>query len=273
MEFLADLKSLFSFAHANWHLAAIEIFLIVAIAYAVLRMLRGTLGAEIARGAVLLMVTFIVGLYASKLFNLGNLQAILESLVGVSLFALVVIFQPEIRRLLVRIGESAMSDAKRKTVNLAKEITESAFHISELNQIGALIVVERKSQTGTFIESGAPVDSLISARVLNTIFTKNSPLHDGATIIKNGRIAASHCLLPLSENVEVCRGLGTRHRAAVGLSEITDAIAVIISEETGRVSVALGGQLSPPLDYEGLLKLLTKELAETAVGEPKEIKS
>ena len=245
---------------SNIHIALIEIVLIAFMAYLALRTLQGTLGAEVARGALVVFIIIFIGfLFTAKMVKLENVRTILENLVSVSLFALVVIFQPEIRRLLIRLGESALPFSRQRTVNLAKEVTESAFHISKLNQVGALIVIERKSHTGTFIESGVKVDGAISSQLLSTIFTKNSPLHDGAVIISKGRIAAAHCLLPLSENVEVCRGLGTRHRAAVGLSEIADAVVVIISEESGKVSVAMNGRISPQLDHDGLQALLEKE--------------
>ena len=255
------------FQQSNFHIALIEIFLIAAMTYLALRTLQGTLGAEVARGALMVFIIIFVGfLFTAKMVKLENVRAILESLVGVSLFALVVIFQPEIRRLLIRLSESALSFNHQRTVDLAKEVTESAFHISKLNQVGALIVIERKSHTGTFIESGVKVDGAISSQLLSTIFTKNSPLHDGAVIISKGRIAAAHCLLPLSENVEVCRGLGTRHRAAVGLSEIADAVVVIISEESGKVSVAMNGRISPPLDHDGLQTLLEKECGDMNIA-------
>lgn len=244
----------------------IEILLIIAMAYLALRTLKGTLGAEVARGALMVFVfIFICVLFTARWGQLETLRSILESLVSVSLFALVVIFQPEIRRLLIRLGESALAFTNRRSVDLAKEVTESAFHISKLNQVGALIVIERKSQTGTFIESGVRVDGLLSSSLLSTIFTKNSPLHDGAVIIRQDRIVAAHCLLPLSENVEVCRGLGTRHRAAVGLSEIADAVVVIVSEESGKVSVAMNGKISPQLDYAGLQELLQRECENAAL--------
>lgn len=251
-----------NFFQNDIYTAITEIFLIVTMAYLALRTLHGTLGAEVARGALMVFVfIFICVLFTANWVKLENLRSILESLVGVSLFALVVIFQPEIRRLLIRLGESALAFAHERTVDIAREVTESAFHISKLNQVGALIVIERKSQTGTFIESGVKIDGLVSSQLLSTIFTKNSPLHDGAVIIRQDRVTAAHCLLPLSENVDVCRGLGTRHRAAVGLSEISDAVVVIISEESGKVSVAMNGEISPQLDYEGLQELLNRECA------------
>lgn len=249
-----------NFFSDNIYTSLIEISIIVVMAYFALRALQGTLGAEVARGALMVFTfIFVCVLFTANWVQLENLRSILESLVNVSLFAVVVIFQPEIRRLLIRLGESASMFTKHKNVDTAKEITEAAFHISNLNQVGALMVLERKTPTGTFIESGVLLDGVVSSRLLSTIFTKNSPLHDGAVIIRQNRVIAAHCLLPLSENVEVCRGLGTRHRAAVGLSEVADAVVVIVSEESGRVSVAIDGKISAALDYDGLHTLLEKE--------------
>lgn len=243
--------------------AVIEVLIIVGLTFTAFRAMRGTRGAGVARGAVIVFVMlFLIILFLAKLIHLENLRWILENLVGVSIFGVVVVFQPEIRRLLIRIGESASSFVGIKGMKNEKEIAEAAFQISKGEKIGALIVIERKTQIGNYIESGIVIDALVKSRLLTTIFTTNTPLHDGAVIIRQGRIVAANCLLPLSENVEVCRGMGTRHRAAIGLSEEADSVVVIVSEETGTVSVAMNGRLIRDLDYEGLLELLERECHE-----------
>lgn len=257
------MDSFFSGFGGNWLdllVAGIEIFIIVGLTFAAFRVLRGTRGAGIARGVLIVsVIIFLLMLFLAKLVHLENVRWILENLAGVSIFGLVVVFQPEIRRLLIRIGETASGYAGVKGHTVEKEVADASFHISNRNEVGALIVFERRTQIGNYIDTGVYLDATVSARLINTIFTKNTPLHDGAVILRQGRIIAANCLLPLSENVEVCRGMGTRHRAAVGLTEETDAVVVIVSEETGKVSLAMGGKMERDLDYERLVELLDRE--------------
>jgi diadenylate cyclase len=124
-------------------------------------------------------------------------------------------------------------------------------------------VVERDTRIGTYIETGVQMDSLLTSKLLRTVFTKNSPLHDGAAIIRGDRLAAANCLLPLSENVEMCRGMGTRHRAAIGLSEESDALTVVVSEETKQISVTMEGKIFRDLDYERLRALIREHCLAT----------
>ncbi len=238
----------------------IEIMVIIAMIYMAFSAMKGTRGAGIARGAVIFFVIlFIFVLFISKLIELKNVTWILENLVTVSLFGIVVIFQPEIRRMLIRIGETASQFTGNINSDMEKEVADAAFNISKRKEVGALIVIERKTMVGTCIESGVLIEARLSTKLLATIFTKNTPLHDGAVIIRAGKIVAANCLLPLSENVEVCKGMGTRHRAGIGLSEEVDAVVVIVSEETGAVSVAMGGNITLDLDYEGLTEILKRE--------------
>ena len=238
----------------------LEILIIIIMIYMAFSAMKGTRGAGIARGAVIFFVIiFIFILFIAKLIELKNVTWILENLVEVSLFGIVVIFQPEIRRMLIRIGETASQFAGNINSEMEKEVADAAFYISKRKEVGALIVIERKTMVGTCIESGILLEARLSTKLLTTIFTKNTPLHDGAVIIRAGKIIAANCLLPLSENVEVCKGMGTRHRAALGLSEEVDAVVVIVSEETGAVSIAMGGEITLDLDYERLTEILQKE--------------
>ncbi len=246
----------------------VEIAIIAAMLAFLINSLRGTRGAGIARGALLVLLgIFLAALFVAQYAQLPNLRWIMENLVGVSLVGLLVIFQPEIRRGLIHIGESAWRFYTGRGAAIEDEIADAAFEVARRGEVGALFVLERKTQIGTYIESGVVVDAVVSAKLLVTVFSKNTPLHDGAVIIRQGRIAAANCLLPLSENVEVCRGMGTRHRAAVGLTEEADSIVVIVSEETGAVSVANGGQIVRDLDYERLRAYLRAHLVpETPVN-------
>lgn len=260
-----SLFSSFSGSVGDAFSAIAEILIIVGLTFMAFRSMRGTRGAGMARGAlIVLVIVFLLLLFLARLVRLENVRWILESLVGVSLFGLVVVFQPEIRRMLIRIGESASGYAGIKSQTIEREVAEAALQISGRNEVGALIVFERKTQIGNYIDSGVYLDAVVTSRLLNTIFTKNTPLHDGAAIIRQGRLIAANCLLPLSENVEICRGMGTRHRAAIGLTEETDAVVVIVSEETGKISLAMDGKIERGLDYERLLELLDKECRDHA---------
>ncbi len=238
----------------------LEMIIIISMIYMAFSAMKGTRGAGIARGAVIcFVIVFIFVLFIAKMVELKNVSWILENLVEVSLFGIVVIFQPEIRRMLIRIGESASQFTGNINSRMEKEVADAAFTISKRCEVGALIVIERKTMIGTCIESGILLEAKLSTKLLTTIFTKNTPLHDGAAIIRAGKIIAANCLLPLSENVEICKGMGTRHRAAIGLSEEVDAVVVIVSEETGAVSIAMGGEITLDLDYEGLTEILHRE--------------
>ncbi len=242
----------------------LEIFIIIGMIYLAFTAMKGTRGAGIARGAVIcFVVLFIFLLFIAKFVELKNVSWILEHLVGVSLFGIVVIFQPEIRRMLIRIGETASQFTGNINSTAEKEVADAAFNISKRSEVGALIVLERKTMVGICIESGVLLEARLSAKLLSTIFTKNTPLHDGAVVIRAGKIIAANCLLPLSENVDVCKGMGTRHRAAIGLTEEVDAVVVIVSEETGAVSIAMGGEIFLDLDYERLTDILKRVCEST----------
>ncbi len=235
----------------------LEVGIFSGLVYAVIYFMRGTRGAGIARGLILLYGSgLLVLLFMAKYLGLPNLIWVMESLVGFSAIAIIVIFQPEIRRGLIRLGEGAWRFFGGKRGSIEKEIADAAVALAKRGDTGALIVIERETRIGGYIESGVILDAVVTAPLLRTIFFKNAPLHDGAVIVRQGRIAAANCLLPLSENVEVCRGMGTRHRAAIGLTEESDAVVVVVSEETGTISAAMDGQITRELDYEGLLALL-----------------
>ncbi len=237
-----------------------EILIISLFIYLFITFLHGTRGAGVACflsliGGGLLLVAFA----AAQYFNLENVSWMIENLSSIILIGMVVIFQPEIRHSLVRLGES-VKIWNNKGSMLDKEIADAAMIISRKGEVGGLIAIERDIRIDSYIESGIQLDALTTAPLLRTIFTKNTPLHDGAVIIRQGRIIAANCLLPLSENVEVTRGMGTRHRAAIGLAEESDAVTVVISEETGQVSVTMHGEIIRNLDYESLRSILEKNV-------------
>ncbi|MCD7896742.1 MAG: diadenylate cyclase CdaA [Planctomycetaceae bacterium] len=241
-----------------------EILIFSFLVYMLITFMYETRGAGVLRGLAMLGgAIFLVLFVAAKYLHLDNVSWIIENLVNISLIGVIVIFQPEIRHALVKLGETVRLWNTREIV-LDKEIADAAMWIAKKGGVGGLIVVERDMQINTYIESGILLDAVCNAPLLRTIFTKNTPLHDGAAIIRQGRIIAANCLLPLSENIEMTRGMGTRHRAALGLAEESDALTVVISEETGQISVTMNGEFIRDLDYERLRSLLRKSVSQSA---------
>ncbi len=240
-----------------------EILIFSVFVYLLINFMYGTRGAGVLRGLALVGGSlFLILFVTAQWLHLNNVSWMLENLVSISLIGLVVIFQPEIRHVLVRLGETVKIGVTREVV-LDKEIADAAIWIARKGGVGGLIVIERDMQISAYIESGILIDAVCNAPLLRTIFTKNTPLHDGAAIIRQGRIVAANCLLPLSENIEMTRGMGTRHRAALGLAEESDAVTVVISEETGQISVTMNGEFIRDLDYERLRALLRKSVLST----------
>jgi len=235
----------------------IEIGIIFALLYTALRFMQGTRGAGILKGlAMLLVIVFLVLYYASQRFYLERINFLLAALLEAAIFALIVIFQPELRRGLVRLGQTPFFGRFVKgEYDLLDEIEKAVTRLAK-NRVGALIAVERNVGLSTYTEGGVKIDAEVRSELIESIFYPGSSLHDGAVIIQGNRIAAAACLLPLSENPTL--GLGTRHRAGVGLTEETDAITIIVSEETGKVSLALAGDIKRGLDFPQLSKMLRK---------------
>ena len=230
--------------------------------YVVLRSLRGTRGLGILKGGV----GFIVAIYLfSKLLmpkfgvHLEKLTFLFESLATAALIAFVIIFQPEVRRGLTRLGERPSWLVGRAASPSVSPIVEAAGRMSR-RRIGALMAIERSIGIGSIIDSGVPLSAEVSAPLLESIFYPNAPLHDGSVVIRGNGIVAASCLLPLSDDPTLGPEVGTRHRAAVGLSEECDAVAVVVSEQTGRISLAYRGALRPMRDTRELESTLDEIL-------------
>lgn len=249
----------------------VEILLITLGVFLILRFLRGTRGLGIFKGVVFLLA----GLYlllqlSSRAWDLANIPAILKAFLTGSLFMMIVVFQPELRRAFIRLGRNPLV---RFFIRTRSEVVENvcraaAFLASERS--GALIVLTRQHGLGHVIETGVPLDAEVTSELLCTIFHPGAQLHDMAVVIRHDRIAAARCRLPLSDNPAVARRKGTRHMAGLGISEESDAVAVIVSEETGRISVAVDGKLFEGLTRGQLEEMLTdllteKELSPTAL--------
>jgi len=194
--------------------------------------------------------------YFSRLGELATLKSMISTLLPYAVFALIVIFQAEIRQALARLGRRLTLSRTSASETDAYDDIVLAANLFSQNQTGALIVIEREIGLRTYIESGVPLDAKLSYDLLATIFRPSAPLHDGAVIVQHDRIAAAACFLPLSMNPVLSTQMGTRHRAGIGVTEETDAIAVIVSEETGAVSLAVGGKIERDLSIEQLRERL-----------------
>jgi diadenylate cyclase len=234
----------------TWQIAA-DLVLLAALGWLLYVMLRGTRAFHMLVGVLVVAFT---GWLAMR-FDLPVSGWIAERIAPFSFFALIIIFTGEIRRTLARLGRMVTFGKTAGQTESYEDIVMAANFFAQ-NRIGALMVIERDLGLRTFIESGVPMDALISFDLLATIFRPSAPLHDGAVIIRKDRVAAAACFLPLSLNPVLSNQLGTRHRAGIGITEETDAIAIIVSEETGQISLALSGKIGRGLSVDALRERL-----------------
>lgn len=236
--------------------AAVDILLVAVLIYQLLLMVRGTRAAAMLAGLALVVLAF----YLAPTEKLITLNWVVSHILPYVVFALIVVFQSEIRHMLADLGSrlSFLHGSAAGTESYDDIVL--AANLFSQNQTGALIVIEREIGLRTHIESGVPLDARLSYDLLATIFRPSAPLHDGAVIVQKDRIAAAACFLPLSMNPLLSTQLGTRHRAAIGITEETDAIAVVVSEETGAISLAVGGRIERDLTVDQLRERLGAEL-------------
>ena len=248
----------------------LDIAIMVFVLYRVLLLVRTTRAVSLLKG----LLVFLAVLLISTLFQLHGINYILSRLVDWGVLALIILFQPEIRRILEQMGSRQFMAMLTPAVSVGvmeRMISQTVLACTEMSQsrTGALIVFEREIKLDELVRSGTALDASVSSELLKNIFFVKAPLHDGAVIIRNGRILGAGCVLPLSRNVNLSRDLGTRHRAGIGMSENSDAVIVIVSEETGTISVANGGMLKRHLKAETLENLLRNELLTADEAEPK----
>lgn len=240
----------------------IDIILVTIIVYYVIKFAKDTRVGHLIRGILLILALYEFSILA----ELSALTYILKNTIQLSFIAVIIVFQPELRSGLEKIGRVKFSnirnfqslnknDINASTQSMIDSVCESCRVLSS-RKIGALIVFERSSRLGEILDTGISVDAAISAQTLITIFFPNTPLHDGAVIFRDNRIASAGCLLPLSKNLDISKELGTRHRAAVGITEMSDALSIIVSEETGKISYALDGKIKIGITADELRKLL-----------------
>ncbi len=239
-----------------------DILIVTFLIYRLLLMIRSTSASRIAKAIVVLLVAS--GL--TSVLHLNMMNFFLDKVLEIGFLALVILFQPELRRIMERVGGQSLRElvgTKGKPTELDQVISQTvaACEVMSREKEGALIVFERSNRLDEYFKTGTLIDGRVSEQLLRNIFFPKAALHDGALVIRDGRVAAAGCVLPLSSNDHLSSDLGTRHRAGVGVSEATDAVVVIVSEETGTISVAVGGMLKRHLAPQTLEKLLRNELA------------
>lgn len=233
----------------------LEIIVLGYVFYHLLVFIKGTPAVQVLRGLIFLIILFLISLFIAQKLNLAIISWILPKLFAIFLVSFLIIFQPELRRGLAQLGQGPILGLFFREERIIDEITEATYTLAN-KKIGAIIALEGETGLKPYIESGVSLDSKVNSELINTIFMPHTPLHDGGIIIQNGRIVAAGCLFPLTRNPRVSKTLGTRHRAAVGLTDETDALVIVVSEETGVVSLARDGKLTRDIDRESLAKTL-----------------
>jgi len=238
--------------------AILDILVVSYIFYKGYMLIKETRAEQLLKGILLIVILIPI----SKLLNLTLFYWILNNTITIGVLSIVIIFQPEIRRALEHLGRSAFNDMslledEEAAVEVITEIVNAVERLSK-TKTGALIIIEQKTGLGEVISTGTKLDAAVSAALLENIFVINTPLHDGATVIRNDRIVAAGCFLPLTSSNELSKELGTRHRAAIGISENSDAMTIVVSEETGVISLAVNGRLTRNYDKDKLKDILMR---------------
>ena len=252
----------------------VDILLVAFVVYEILVVIRKTRAAQLAKGAVVVLVVYAL----ANLMNLRTVVWIMQSVLQIGFLALIVLFQPELRRALEQMGRTDKWAAtlfknrrddpslRAKWQNACLAICDAAEQLSD-TRTGALIVLERNSNLSEIIRTGTPLNADVNREMLGTIFYEGTPLHVGEVVLRDGVLKAAGCVLPLSDNLEIGKDMGTRHRAALGMSENSDAVVVVVSEETGIISMAKNGVLIRRLDRQNLFNLLQEELVPPETAE------
>jgi len=261
-QLLLELRE-FVFANFDPFRDALDIALVALAIYWVLALIRGTRAVQILVGLLVLLGFNL----ASEIFQLVTLRLILETFLSSAVLIIIVVFQQDIRRALARVGRGFFTAVSaRQESQMLEEVVRAAQALSR-RRVGALIVLERETGLDDQLEAGTPLDANVAKELLISLFQPASPLHDGAVLIQQGRLASAGCILPLTARADLAEGLGTRHRAALGITEETDAVTVVVSEQTGGISVGMGGELAQGLDGPRLRVLLRDILS----GEQREL--
>lgn len=240
-----------------------EILLIYLFLFIVYRFVKGSTGDSALRGVAILFTALLIGVYyTADWLHMYRIETLLEKVVDYLFIAIIVVFQPELRRGLSRLGQNrAFNRILAPREDIMPRLVASIFRLAR-GKTGALIAIERGVGLRNYVERAVQMDAAFSAELVDNIFYPGSPLHDGAVIIRGSRVLAAGCFFPLTENPDISKRLGTRHRAGIGLTEDSDALVIIVSEETGKVSVALRGELNQDLSRDQLEKILRENLGD-----------
>lgn len=248
----------------SWHVSNIfEIIILAVLIYEIIAWVKTTRAFALLKGIIVLLIFWIL----AYLFNFTTILWIGGKIINIAIIALVVIFQPELRKVLEQLGQRKLfsrllpfNDKKdrgeRCTDKTVEELVKASFELGK-TKTGALMVIEQEILLTEYEKTGIPIDAIVTSQLLINIFEHNTPLHDGAVIIRGDRVTAATCYLPLSDNMRISKELGTRHRAALGISEVTDTLTIIVSEETGKVSIAIAGELFRDVNADYLKSKLT----------------
>ena len=259
------LASIIHVSQFSW-LDVVDILIVAFIVYQLLQFIRGTHAVQMALGGLVLVILY----WASQWFNLETVNWLLRTFLPYVVFGIIVVFQTEIRKVLAHLGKTPLlgAFATTRTEEVIDEIVLAATTLAA-QRTGAILVIEREMGLRSYIETGIALDALLTYDLLISIFNPGTPLHDGAVVIQGNRVAAAACFLPLTVNPALSRELGSRHRAAIGVTEDTDALAVVVSEETGGISVVVGGNIRRNVDGRALKQALLEALeVQEAVSEP-----
>ncbi|MGH0029539.1 MAG: diadenylate cyclase CdaA [Myxococcota bacterium] len=253
---LGEMSS-YVFANFDPYRDLVDIALVTIAIYWLLLLIRGTRAIQILVGLIVLFAVFL----ASEIFQLVTVNALMETFLGSAVIIMVILFQHDIRRALARVGRGFFpSVSAQEASQILEEVVRAAQTLAQ-RTVGALMVLERDNHLGDQMETGTEIDATVSKELLISLFMPYSPLHDGAAVIQGGRIAHAGCILPLTLREDLPEGVGTRHRAAVGITEETDALVIVVSEETGSISVVLGGEMVQGLDAARLRVTLREILS------------
>jgi diadenylate cyclase len=246
---------------------ALEILLISVLVYRLIVWTRETRAYQVLKGAALLLLVYFV----SQLLELTTLRFLLGALVQSGIVVVVILFQPEIRRAFEHLGrnklfdKTSLSGLEKESTDIVRELQRALLNMAR-RRVGALIVIEQDVALGDIIATGTRIDGIITSALIENIFEPNTPLHDGAVVVRNDVIVAAACFLPLSDDLDISRELGTRHRAALGISTVSDSVTLVVSEETGIISYARDGRLVRYIDAKALKDLLDSIFVKEHIG-------
>ncbi len=235
----------------------LDIAIVAFIIYRIFLLIKGTRAVQMLLGLAIILIVYV----ASQLVGFYTLHWFLDNFLSSIILVIIVIFQNDIRRALMHVGRNPFFAglSSREESEIIDELVKACANLAS-KRIGSLIVIERETGLKDFLEIGTEIDSKVSSDLIASIFLPYSPIHDGALVIQEGRMTRAGCFLPLSQNPDISKTLGTRHRAAIGLTELVDAVAIVVSEETGKISVVVGGRITRDLDSSALKKVLKRLL-------------